>query len=143
MTRPAALLLAAALAAGCRADPEAAPANTPAVPSAESDAHVLGREVLRLLDQIDEYRGANRNRVPRSLRQLGVDSLTPEFARSFESTGAGAVATVAFRHPEGRTLRQCSGGLDLLEAAALADGRYTLRCITTSGEEREITAGGE
>ncbi len=143
MTRCAALILAAVLAAGCRDDSEAARTDTPAVPTVESDANRLGREVLRLLDQLAEYRGANRNRLPRSLRHLGVDSLTPEFARSFTLTGDGAVATVAFRGTEGRTLRECSGGLELLESAAIADGRYSLRCITVSGEAREITAGGE
>lgn len=143
MTRCAAFIFAAALAAGCRDDPEAARTDTPAVPAAESDANRLGREVLGLLDQLAEYRGANRNRLPRSLRHLGVDSLTPQFARSFELTAGGAVATVAFRRMEGRTLRQCSAGLEVLEAAAIADGRYSLRCITVSGEAREITAGGE
>ena len=143
MTRCAALIFAAALAAGCRDDSEAARTDTPAVPTAESDASRLGREVLGLLDQLAEYRGANRNRLPRSLRHLGVDSLTPEFARSFELTDGGAIVTVAFRRLEGRTLRQCSGGLDVLESAGIADGRYSLRCITISGEVREITAGGE
>lgn len=143
MTRSTGLVLAAVLAAGCRAEPEAARTDTPAVPTVEADASRLGREVLRLLDQLAEYRGANRNRLPRSLRHLGVDSLTPEFARSFETTGDAAVATVAFRRPGGHALRQCSGGLELLESAAIADGSYALRCITISGEIREITAGGE
>ncbi len=143
MTRRIALILAAALAAGCRADPEPARADAPALPTAEADAGQLGREVLRLLDQLAEYRGANRNRLPRTLRHLGVDSLTPEFARSFELTGDGAVATVAFRRADGHAIRQCSGGLELLESAAIADGRYVLHCITTAGETREITAGGE
>lgn len=143
MTRSAVLVLAALLAAGCRAEPEAARPAPAAVPTAEADASRLGREVLRLLDQLAEYRGANRNRLPRTLRHLGVDSLTPEFARSFELTGGGAVATVAFRRAEGHALRQCSGGLELLESAAIADGRYVLRCTTASGEIREITAGGE
>ncbi|HEU4830349.1 MAG TPA: hypothetical protein VFT04_14240 [Gemmatimonadales bacterium] len=142
MTRAAALILAAALAAGCRAEPEAAPVDTPAAPAAEADAGRLGREVLRLLDQLAEFRGANRNRLPRTLRHLGVDSLTPEFARSFAISGDDAVATVAFRRPDGHALRQCSGGLALLESAAIADGRYVLRCITATGESREMTAGG-
>lgn len=142
MRHPAALILAAALAAGCRAEPEAAPIDTPSAPTAEADASRLGREVLRLLDQLAEYRGANRNRLPRTLRHLGVDSLTPEFARSFEISGSEAIATVTFRRPDGHALRQCSGGLELLEAAAIADGRYALRCITVTGEPREITAGG-
>lgn len=143
MTRPAALTLAVLLAAACRAEPEAARPAPSAIPTAEADASRLGREVLRLLDQLAEYRGANRNRLPRTLRHLGVDSLTPEFARSFELVGDGAVATVAFRRAEGRALRQCSGGLELLESAAIADGRYVLRCLTTAGELHEITAGGE
>jgi hypothetical protein len=143
MTRLAALFLAAGVAAGCRADPAPDRTEAPAVPTAEADAGRLGREVLRLLDQLAEYRGANRNRLPRTLRHLGIDSLTPEFARSFAIAGDGAVATVSFRRAEGHALRECSGGLELLEAAAIADGRYVLRCITTSGETREITAGGD
>ena len=143
MTRFAALVLAAGLAAGCRAEPATDRIEAPAAPTAEADAGRLGREVLRLLDQLAEYRGANRNRLPRTLRHLGVDSLTPEFARSFAIAGSGAIATVSFRRPEGHALRACSGGLELLEAAAIADGRYVLRCVTTSGEIREITAGGE
>ena len=143
MRRYAAPVLAALLAAGCRAEPEAARPAPAAVPTAEADASRLGREVIRLLDQLAEYRGANRNRLPRTLRHLGVDSLTHEFARSFEIVGDGALATVAFRRADGHALRQCSGGLELLESAAIADGRYALRCLTTAGEIREITAGGE
>lgn len=143
MTRLAAQTLAALLAVGCRADSEAERIESPAAPTAEADAGRLGREVLRLLDRLAEYRGANRNRLPRTLRHLGVDSLTPEFARSFSLAGDAAVATVAFRRPEGHVLRQCSGGLELLESSAIADGRYLLSCVTVTGETRQITAGGE
>jgi hypothetical protein len=143
MKRAVPLLLAACTAAGCGGDAGDAKAPAPPVATAEADAGRLGREVLRLLDQLAEYRGAHRGRLPATLRQLGVDSLTPEFARSFRQSGDSAVATVSFRRPDGHELAQCSGGLDLLEAAVLADGSYPMTCLTVSGDTREISAGGE
>ncbi|HEX6643034.1 MAG TPA: hypothetical protein VF037_00035 [Gemmatimonadales bacterium] len=143
MNRTVPLLLAALGAAGCGGDAGDDAPPVPPVSAAEADADRLGREVLRLLDQLAEYRGAHRGRLPATLRQLGVDSLTPEIARAFRRSGDSVVATVSFRRLDGHELEGCSGGLELLEAAVLADGRYPLTCRTTAGAIREIVAGSE
>lgn len=140
--RPGLIILASAVM-GCRgaADAPAAAAAQP-IASESADANRLGTEVLRLLDQLAEYRGANRGRLPRSIRDLGIDSLTRELARSVSRDAGGIRVTVAFRNTAGHALARCSGGLELLEAAAIAQGGYLLSCTTTSGESRQIEAGG-
>lgn len=142
---PTAVVTAALAAGGCdteRSDSRPVAPTRTAEESAPADAEKLGREIYRLLDRAADYRGAHRGQAPRFLRDLGIDSLTPELARVIRGSGAEATATVSFRNTAGHGYTSCSGDLNMLESAVLADGRYELRCTTPAGEERTVQAGG-
>lgn len=116
-----------------------APRN--AADSAEVDATYLGREIYQLLDQASAYRGSHRGRSPRSLRDLGVDSLTPDIARAISSSSGGLRASASFRDPAGHQFVSCSGELRVLEDAVLGDGRYILDCTMRDGVTIPVQAG--
>jgi hypothetical protein len=147
MNRPA-LWLALALggaAAACSRDADGRPAavtDDPALPPDRRDAEVLGREVFELVDRAIDYRGSHRGRPARSLRQMGVDSLTPGTARSLVSVEREPVVTVHFRKPDGRAVTSCRGDSQILEEAAISGGRFTLMCTTRTGAQRPIQVGG-
>ena len=142
----AACLLAAAVLAACGGDKKPATAGRSelrtAADSAAADVLTLGSEVSRLLDLAADYRGSHRGVAPRSLRIMGVDSLTPRLARAIRAQGRDAWVTVSFRHPEGHQYASCTGDLGVLEAAVLGDGAYTLSCTTPGGTTRSVQAGG-
>ncbi len=142
--RTALLGLAVALAACGKHEAASASAGAPrtAADSAEADATALGREIYHLLDLAADYRGSHRNRLPRSLRQLGTDSLTGTIARRVDARGSDFVAGAAFRDPTGHYWTSCEGELKVLEDAVIGAGRYTLTCTSPSGESREVQAGG-
>ncbi|HET8762734.1 MAG TPA: hypothetical protein VFM12_04920 [Gemmatimonadales bacterium] len=137
-------VLAALLVACGKGKPAAehAAALHTAADSAEMDATVLGREIYHLLDLASDYRGSHRGRLPRSLRDLGTDSLTNDIARSVNASGPEFTAGAAFREPAGHFWVRCSGELKVLEDAVIGAGRYTLTCTSPSGESREVQAGG-
>lgn len=118
-----------------------AAARRTAADSAEADATTLGREIYHLLDLAADYRGSHRGRLPRSLRDLGTDSLTSDIARSIRTT-SGFSASAAFRNPVGHAWVSCEGQLKVLEDAVLGAGRYTLTCVSSAGESHEVQAGG-
>jgi hypothetical protein len=133
---PALLLLAALLAAGCNRSksPESnAAAAEPVASGAAADAELLGRQVFELVDQAVDYRGSHRGHAPKSLRQLGVDSLTPDTERRLGASAEGPLATVRFRAPGGHALRSCQGDARILEESALNGGRYTITCESGGG----------
>ena len=140
------LALALALAGGaCAQDaPErpAAAADDPALPPDQRDAQSLGREVFELVDRAVDYRGSHRGRPARSLRQMGVDSLTPATARHLISVEREPIVTVKFRTADGREITGCRGDSQILEEAAINGGRFTLMCTTRSGAQRPIRVGG-
>jgi len=103
---------------------------------------MLGREVFELVDRAVDYRGSHRGRPARSLRQMGVDSLTPATARHLISVNREPIVTVQFRKPEGRAVTSCRGDSQILEEAAINGGRFTLMCATRSGAQRPIQVGG-
>ena len=76
-----------------------------------------------------------RESLPRSLRQLGVDSLTPNTIRRLAIQGRTFTVTIVYRRPEGRTVQNCSAGEDALEQAALNEGRFAVSCETPSGPQ--------
>lgn len=142
---PAAVVTAALAAGGCgaeRSDSSPAASTLTAEERAPADAEQLGREIYRLLDRAADYRGAHRGQAPRSLIDLGIDSLTPDLARVIRGSGTEATVTVSFRNTAGHGYTSCSGELSMLESAVLADGRYQLRCTTPAGEESTVQAGG-
>ena len=147
MIRPASCLaLAAALTvAGCGGGGDDRPSGTvgdAALPPDQRDAEALGREVFELVDRAVDYRGSHRGRPARSLRQMGVDSLTPATARLLLSVEREPVVTVKYRTSEGREITSCRGDSQILEEAAISGGRFTLMCTTRSGAQRPIRVGG-
>jgi hypothetical protein len=146
MRRPAQwLALALALAAaGCGSGGGASEApRTPVadLPPDRRDAEALGREVFELVDRAVDYRGSHRGRPAKSLRQMGVDSLTPATARRLISVSREPVVTVEFRKREGRAVTSCRGDSQILEEAAINGGRFTLMCTNRSGAQRPILIG--
>jgi hypothetical protein len=142
--RPALVAFAAAALWACgKGDTSATPASAPrtAADSAEADATTLGREIYHVLDLAADYRGSHRGRLPRSLRDLGTDSLTSSIARSISTTPDFA-ARASFRNSAGHMWVACEGQLKVLEDAVLGSGRYTLTCFSANGESHEVQAGG-
>jgi hypothetical protein len=140
------LVLAIAPVAGAcgRDDTRRAPAvaDDAALPPDQRDAALLGREIFELVDRAVDYRGSHRGRPARSLRQMGVDSLTPATARHLISVDREPIVTVQFRRPDGRAVTSCRGDSQILEEAAINGGRFTLMCATRSGAQRPIKVGG-
>ena len=141
----AAVALVVVLAAGAcdreGADRPAAAVEEADLPPDQRDAAALGREIFELVDRAIDYRGSHRGRPARSLRQMGVDSLTPTTARHLVSVNREPVVTVQFRRVEGRQITSCRGDSQILEEAAVS-GRFTLMCTARSGAQRPIQVGG-
>ncbi|HEU5039429.1 MAG TPA: hypothetical protein VFT84_01330 [Gemmatimonadales bacterium] len=138
------LILAVAAGACGRdsAERPAAASDDPALPPDQRDAEALGREVFELVDRAIDYRGSHRGRPARSLRQMGVDSLTPLTARHLISVEREPIVTVQFRKGSGRVIMSCRGDSQILEEAAINGGRFTLMCTTSSGAQRPVQVGG-
>ena len=82
-------LLVIAIAGGCGKKEEPKPPVSEGVPvsGAPADAQQLGSEMFELIDRIADYRSSHEGRPPKSLRQLGVDSLTPNTIRRLAIQG--------------------------------------------------------
>ncbi len=106
-----------------------------AVAGAPADAQQLGTEMFELIDRIADYRSSHEGKPPKSLRQLGVDSLTTNTIRRLAIQGRTFTVTIVYRRPEGRTVQNCSAGEDALEQAALNEGRFAVSCETPSGPQ--------
>jgi hypothetical protein len=147
MTSPRfrALLAIAWLVAACGGDEGRSAAQQEpriALPADQADAETLGREVLELVDRAVDYRGSHRGRPASSLRQLGIDSLTPSTARHLVNVSREPVVTVSFRKVDGRQITSCRGDSHILEEASINAGRFTLMCTARSGAQRPIQVGG-
>jgi hypothetical protein len=112
------------------------------LPADQADAENLGREVLELVDRAIDYRGSHRGRPAASLRQLGIDSLTPTTARYLTNLSREPVVTVSFRKTEGREITSCRGDGHILEESSINAGRFTLMCTSRSGVQRPVQVGG-
>jgi hypothetical protein len=112
------------------------------LPADQQDAQILGREVLDLVDRAVDYRGSHRGRPANSLRQLGVDSLTPTTARHLLNVNREPVITVEFRRTDGRQITSCRGDSNILEEASINAGRFTVMCASRSGAKRPVQVGG-
>jgi hypothetical protein len=138
-----ALALACLIAAcGNQDGPKDTPQPRSDHPADQLDAETLGREVLELVDQAVDYRGSHRGRPATSLRQMGVDSLTPTTARQIINVNREPVVTVQFRKAEGRQITSCRGDSNILEEASINAGRFTLMCTSRSGAQRPVQVGG-
>lgn len=118
-----------------------APADDRSLSPAERDAAALGQLLFETIDRAVEYRGAHRGRAARSLRQLGLDSLTPTLVRRLAVEGNDPMVTVAFRRTDGRTIVACQGGSQILEEAAVRGGRFVLQCADTAGSGYSYQVG--
>lgn len=140
-------LLALALAAACGGGESgggrgrgALPPGAAARDTAGADARRLGEEGLRVFDEVMAY-GTSRRRFPSTLREAGIDSLTPVTARWMELTGDRAEVWVAFREAAGHAIVACGVDRQSLEDRSLADGSYAARCRTAAGavEPRRVS----
>jgi hypothetical protein len=111
------------------------------LPADQMDIETLGREVLELVDRAVDYRGSHRGRPAASLRQMGVDSLTPTTARHLLNVNREPVVTVKFRKVDGREIVSCRGDSQILEEASIK-GRFTLMCTSRTGAQRPAQVGG-
>ena len=134
----------ACIVAACGGGEERSVAQQPkvVVSADRSDAETLGREVLELVDRAVDYRGSHRGRPAASLRQLGIDSLTPATARHLVNVNREPVVTVSFRKTEGHEITSCRGDAHILEEASINAGRFTLMCTSRSGAQRPVQVGG-
>lgn len=139
-------LIAAALVAwltGCGGSdkPETRGQSTENISSAaEEEAAILGREIFDLVDQAMSYRSSHRGRLPKSLRELGIDELTTSTSRSLSLTGNVLQVTVGFRQPAGRTLVGCRGTSAVLEEASLSGGEFSVICNLVQGGSTTLRA---
>lgn len=131
------------MAAGC------GPANQPAsrdgngsdLRPAQQDAYQLGREIFDLVDRAVSYRASHRGRPATTLRQMGIESLTPATVRRMVNLQREPVVTVAYRRPERREIVSCRGDSNILVEASLNGGRFTLMCTAGSGAQRPMEVG--
>ena len=136
-SRVAAAVLAALFGTGaCGGDDKPAPGAPPPAPrgsAAQADADRLGLEVFDLLDRAASYAASHQRRYPPTLREAGVDSLTPALARALETEGP-PLAIVMYRRPIGRVLTSCRAPIDILEESALNEGQFTVTCTDSTGQ---------
>jgi hypothetical protein len=144
MVRAAGAVLALVLVAACGAKEAARAPETdvrPGLSQDQQDAETLGREIFDLVDRAIDYRGSHRGRPAASLRQMGVDSLTPATARYIVNLSREPVVTVRFRRLDGREITSCRGDGQVLEEATLNGGRFTVMCTGRSGTQRPVRVG--
>ena len=127
--------------AGCghRERPAAGPRaeGTPA-----GEAAILGGEIFDVVDRVMSFRSAHNDHWPRTLREVGVDSLTRTTIRRFSLQSGDPVVTAVFRSLEGHQVAACHGGVDIQEEASLNSGAFTVACTLTSGEESDFKVQG-
>jgi len=136
----AALVLAALSLAGCR---EKTPAERRASASpedqAQQDAELLARELTDIVDRVMSFKSSHRGQLPASLRQAGLDSLTPRFVRRLAREGGAPRITILFRNQAGRRVASCSGTNMVLEDAMLHGGEYGVECSLVGGGSQRFT----
>lgn len=129
------------LVAGCnRGKGPAAPPRAERTPAAE--AAVLGGEIFDVIDQVMSFRSAHGGHWPRTLREVGADSLTRSTIRRLSFAGGDPVVTALFRSTEGRQLAACRGGSGIQEEASLNGGVFTVTCSLTGGQVSDFKVQG-
>jgi hypothetical protein len=108
--------------------------------TADEDVAVLGREIFDLIDRSMSYRSSHRGRLPKNLRELGIDELTPTTSRSLTVSGNVPTVTAGFRSTASHTLATCRGTNALLEEASLSGGEFSLICSLVSGGTTTLKA---
>jgi hypothetical protein len=110
--------------------------------SAQQDAERLGRRVFQLLDHAAAYRSSHRGRLPATVAQLGLDSLTPDMVQRIRARDGSPVAQVAFRRPAMRAVAWCEADVVALEEASLNAGAFHVWCERPGGQADSFTVGG-
>lgn len=105
----------------------------------DGSAQLLGRELSDIIDRVMAYRSAHRGQLPSSLRQAGIDSLTPVFSREYRRQGSDPLVTIRFRNTAGHPVAACQGTSAVLEDAMLHEGRFDVSCELTDGGTRDFT----
>ncbi|MGE3525841.1 MAG: hypothetical protein AB7I33_07950 [Gemmatimonadales bacterium] len=137
------LLIGLALAslAGCTRKPaarsNAAGEKARPAATAAADAAPLAREMFDLIDRALSYKSAHRGRLPRSLRELGVDELTSTTARKYTIKGNQPEVTISYRKTAGHLVSSCSGTSLILEEATL-QGDFPMSCTLVAGDTATI-----
>ena len=108
--------------------------------TAEEDVAMLGREIYDLVDRAMSYRSAHRGRLPRNLRELGIDELTPTTARALSVHDNVPTVAVNFRSTTGHIVSGCQGTSRLLEESTLGGGEYSLQCTLVAGGNATLKA---
>ena len=106
------------------------------VDPAQRQADLLGRDLFEVVDRVMSFRSSHQGRLPKDLRLLGVDSLTPGTIRRYRADDKTPVVTVATRHPEEGPVRTCTGTNQVLEDASLNSDAFSVSCTIESGETR-------
>jgi hypothetical protein len=139
---PLALAFAFAACSG-KADPKPGAGGVGrGLSSDQRDAETLGREIFDLVDRAMDYRSSHEGRPANTLRQMGVESLTPVVVRRVVNVQREPLVTVAFRQPAGREIVSCFGDNRIIEDAFVNAGRFTITCTTSSGAQRPVEVGG-
>ena len=131
------------LLAGCsgKDKPPAAPiAAADSASTPESEAGVLGVELYDLVDRAMSFKSAHRGRLPRSLRELGIDQLTRSTSRTLTVSGGEPTVQVEFRHLDTHTLRSCRATSSVLEEASISGGDFSVICTTITGGSTTLRA---
>jgi hypothetical protein len=108
--------------------------------TAEEDGARLGREIYDLVDRAMSYRSAHRGQLPRNLRELGIDDLTPATSRALTVDQNVPTVTVTFRSPGRHTVAGCRGTNAILEEASLGGGTFSLTCNLVAGGTTTLRA---
>ena len=98
------------------------------------EAELLGQEIFDLVDRTMAYQSSHSGRLPRRLRDVGIDSLTGSTKRWLKVRSGSAHITVAYRRPAGHAVSSCRGTDAVLEELAL-EGSFELACTLANGEE--------
>ena len=136
----AALLMACGSEKASDRDPDTQTTEQEGTSSSEEDVEVLGREIYDLIDRAMAYRSAHRGQLPRNLRELGIDDLTPTTSRTLTVDQKVPTVTVTFRSPDRHTVASCRGTNAILEEASLGGGTFSLTCNTVAGGTTTLKA---
>ena len=121
-------------------EPDAGNREEDRVMSADEDVATLGREIYDLIDRAMSYRSAHRGQLPRNLRELGIDDLTPATSRILTVEQNVPTVSVAFRATNRHTVSTCRGTSAILEESALAGGTFSLICNLVAGGTTTLKA---
>jgi hypothetical protein len=133
--------MVAVLLAGCHKEEPApkssGPPPTPKNPEAQAqqEAEFLGHDVFETVDLVMSFKSSHQGRLPKSLRETGLDSLTKETVRRLSVRDRVPQIASMFRRTDNRRITACRGTNDILEEASLNGGEYTIRCTLRSGDE--------